>query len=80
MTTDLSDLTARELDILALIAEGHSNSAICRRLWITDKTIESHVRRIFIKLGLPPSGALNRRVIAAVAFDRAGREELLAAA
>jgi DNA-binding CsgD family transcriptional regulator len=75
MTTPLRELTAREREILALIGEGCSNAAIAQRLWITPKTLESHVGRIFAKLGLPPTVDLNRRVLAALAYDRARRQD-----
>lgn len=80
MTTNLDELTPRELDILALIAEGYSNAGICQKLWITPKTLETHVSRIFMKMDLRPAGDVNRRVVAALAYDRAGRSTPMLAA
>ena len=80
-TLEIGALTARERDILALISLGYSNAAIAQRLWITTKTLESHVRAIFLKLGLRPAVHVNRRVLAALAYERARRQdEMLLAA
>jgi serine/threonine-protein kinase len=67
----LDELTAREREILSLMAEGHSNKRICDELVLSPKTIESHVRNIFMKLGLPESPDSSRRVLAVLAFLRA---------
>ena len=64
----LSGLTEREREILGLMAEGHSNQSICRTLMISPRTVESHVRRVFIKLGLDESPDSCRRVLAVLAF------------
>jgi DNA-binding NarL/FixJ family response regulator len=56
------ELTPREREVLALIAEGHSNLAICETLFISPKTLERHVQHIFTKLDLPPSVEHHRRV------------------
>jgi len=67
----LDDLTQREREVLALIAEGHSNGAICSSLYLSPKTVEGHIRQIFLKLGLRDSPAHHRRVLAVLAFLRA---------
>jgi len=48
----LAALTPRELEILSLIAEGRSNRGICRSLWLSEKTVETHIRNLFAKLGI----------------------------
>jgi DNA-binding NarL/FixJ family response regulator len=60
----LSGLTARETEVLQLVAEGHSNPAIADRLEITRRSTEKYVSSIFVKLGLPDTGNENRRVLA----------------
>jgi serine/threonine-protein kinase PknK len=64
----LEDLTARERDVLALMAEGRSNTGIARGLWIAEGTVEKHVRNIFQKLRLPDAPDDHRRVLAVIAF------------
>ena len=64
----LEELTAREREVLALMAEGHTNAGIAERLVVTDGAIEKHVRGIFQKLGLPVSEAHNRRVLAVLTY------------
>jgi DNA-binding NarL/FixJ family response regulator len=66
----LADLTSREQDILALIAEGRSNHAICQRLFLSPKTVETHVGSIFAKLGLLPATDDHRRVLAVLMYIR----------
>jgi DNA-binding NarL/FixJ family response regulator len=66
--TPLEDLTERELEVLALMAEGRSNKAIGERLFITEHTVEKHVKNIFATLRLPPSEDNHRRVLAVVTF------------
>ena len=66
--TPLEDLTERELEVLALMAEGRSNKAIGERLFITEHTVEKHVKNIFATLRLPPSEDDHRRVLAVVTF------------
>jgi DNA-binding NarL/FixJ family response regulator len=64
----LEGLTTRERDVLALMAEGRSNTGIARGLWIADGTVEKHVRNIFQKLQLPDAPDDHRRVLAVIAF------------
>ena len=67
-TESLGSLTGREREVLALIAEGRSNTAIASSLFITPGVVEKHVASIFAKLGLAPSDSDNRRVIAAIRY------------
>jgi DNA-binding NarL/FixJ family response regulator len=64
----LADLTTREREVLALMAEGRSNAGIAHRLWITEGAVEKHVRSILAKLRLPVTEDDHRRVLAVVAF------------
>ncbi len=61
-------LTAREREVLELMAEGHTNSGIARRLFVTEGAVEKHTQRIFGKLGLIADGDAHRRVKAVLAF------------
>ena len=67
----LAELTDREREVLELIAEGRSNQAIGERLFLSPKTVETHIRQIFQKLGLSGSPDSHRRVLAVLAFLRA---------
>ncbi len=64
----LSALTSREREVLAFMAEGRTNLGIARRLWLTDRTIETHVSSIMAKLGLADSDEDHRRVLAVLAW------------
>jgi DNA-binding NarL/FixJ family response regulator len=64
----LSVLSPRELEVLELMAEGRSNAGIARRLWVTEGTVEKHVRSILTKLGLSETDDDHRRVRAVIAF------------
>ena len=67
----LAELTDREREVLELIAEGRSNQAIGDTLFLSPKTVETHIRQIFQKLGLSESPASHRRVLAVLTFLRA---------
>jgi len=64
----LAVLTAREREVLALMAEGRSNAGIGQALWVTEGTVEKHVRSILMKLQLPETAEAHRRVLAVLAF------------
>jgi DNA-binding NarL/FixJ family response regulator len=68
----LEELTEREREVLALMAEGRSNKAIGERLFITEHTVEKHVKSIFGKLRLPATADDHRRVLAVVTFLNSG--------
>ena len=67
----LTELTSREREVLALVAEGFTDRAIAERLWLTTKTVETHIRHILRKLDLPAGVANNRRVQAVLTYLRA---------
>jgi DNA-binding NarL/FixJ family response regulator len=67
----LADLTEREREVLGLLAEGLSNRAIAARLFITERTVEAHVKQIFLKLRLDANVESHRRVLAVLAYLRA---------
>jgi len=70
----LSALTAREHEVLALMAEGRSNAGIAGQLWLAEGTVEKHVRHILAKLRLPETKDDHRRVLAVVAFLKSSKE------
>jgi DNA-binding NarL/FixJ family response regulator len=67
----LAVLTEREREVLALMAEGLTNSAVARRLVLTERTVEGHVRSVLMKLDLPVGDGAHRRVLAVIAYLRA---------
>ena len=66
----LAELTTREREVLALVAEGLTDRGIAQRLWLTPKTVETHVRHILRKLDIPAATETNRRVHAVLAYLR----------
>jgi len=70
----ISQLTERECDVLAQMAEGRSNQGICVRLMLSPKTVEGHVRNIFMKLGVGESADDHRRVLAILSYLRSRPE------
>ena len=67
----LSELTERERDVLALMAEGYSNRAIAETIFVSERAVERHVTSIFSKLGLEATGQEHRRVLAVLRYLRA---------
>ena len=66
----LAELSAREREVLALVAEGLSNKAVAERLFVTDRTVEAHMAQVFSKLALEGSPDQHRRVLAVLTFLR----------
>jgi DNA-binding NarL/FixJ family response regulator len=66
----LAELTAREREVLALIAEGRSNRAIATQLYVTERTVEAHITQLFLKLGLREETQTHRRVLAVLTYLR----------
>jgi DNA-binding NarL/FixJ family response regulator len=67
-SSQVTTLSEREREVLALMAEGRSNSAIAQRLFVSEKAVSKHCTSIFTKLDLPPSEDDNRRVLAVLAY------------
>lgn len=72
----VSALTEREVEVLRLVAEGLSNREIARRLFITERTVEAHVTKVFQRLGLAEDDRTHRRVRAVIMFLRSARSEI----
>jgi DNA-binding NarL/FixJ family response regulator len=66
----MAELTPREREIIALMAEGRSNQGICQTLWLSPKTVETHIRSAFAKLGIKEAAEDNRRVLAVLTYLR----------
>jgi DNA-binding NarL/FixJ family response regulator len=71
----LADLTPREREVLGLVAEGLSNRAIADRLFVTERTVEAHVKQVFLKLSLDLNPDSHRRVLAVLAYLRGERPD-----
>ncbi len=75
-SASLAVLTPREHDVLALVAEGRTNAAVARRLWLSERTVETHITSIIAKLDLPRGTDDHRRVLAVLAYLGARSGEL----
>jgi DNA-binding NarL/FixJ family response regulator len=75
--TTLDGLTGREAEVLELVAQGHSNTAISVALGLSERTVETHMRSIFAKLGLFDDGTTHRRVRAVVTYFELGGPDRL---
>jgi DNA-binding NarL/FixJ family response regulator len=71
----VDELSDREREVLGLVAEGLSNVTIAERLFITERTVEAHVKQIFMKLGIDQSPETNRRVLAVLAYLRSSTSD-----
>ena len=68
VVTDIRMPPTNTSEVLALMAEGRSNAVIAHRIWVTEDTVEKHIRSIMNKLSLPETGEDHRRVVAVLAF------------
>jgi DNA-binding NarL/FixJ family response regulator len=68
----LDDLSEREREVLAIVAQGQSNTAVAQKLHLSERTVETHMRSVFAKLGLADDGTTHRRVLAVVTYLEAG--------
>ena len=64
----LDSLTPREIEVLGLVAEGHSNASLAATLFLSERTVMAHMRSVFTKLGLVDDGTTHRRVLAVVTY------------
>jgi DNA-binding NarL/FixJ family response regulator len=64
----LDSLTPREVEVLGLVAEGHSNASLAATLFLSERTVMAHMRSVFTKLGLVDDGTTHRRVLAVVTY------------
>jgi len=67
-SSTLDSLTAREAEVLDLVAQGHSNGAIAEALFVSERTVEAHMRSVFGRLGLIDDGSTHRRVLAVITY------------
>ncbi len=67
-STSLDALTPREVEVLSLVAQGHSNASLAATLFLSERTVMAHMRSVFTKLGLVDDGSTHRRVLAVVTF------------
>ena len=71
----LAELSAREREVLELMAQGLTNAGIARRLYLSERTVEAHIRHVLMKLSVPETGDDHRRVLAVLAHLSAGQAE-----
>lgn len=73
----LQALSPREIEVLEMAAEGHSNGAIAERLALSERTVETHMRSVFSKLGIAETGTTHRRVLAVLAYLSDGQSKTI---
>lgn len=71
----VDSLTDRESQVLSLMAEGRSNAGICAELYLSESAVTKHINSIFTKLGIPPTGSANRRVLAVLKYLAANSQQ-----